>query len=61
MQTGILIKTIIQNGIDAGDDIAYGSTYKIVVTHGAANYTDPPIAMMHCPKSYKGKKTEAIL
>ena len=26
------IKTIIQNGIDAGDDIAYGSTYKIVVT-----------------------------
>lgn len=57
------IKTIIQNGIDAGDDIAYGSTYKIVVTNGAANYTDQtnPANSDALPgKVIRGKRSEAI-
>ena len=67
-QTGInanwnTIKTIIQNGIDSGDDVAYGSTYKIVVTNGSANYTDQtnPANSDALPgKVIRGKRSEAI-
>ena len=67
-QTGInanwnTIKTIIQNGIDAGDDIAYGSTYKIVVTNGSATYTDqtnPANADALPGKVIRGQRSEAL-
>lgn len=35
-----LITNIMQNGIDAGEDIVYGSTYKIVVNNGNLLYID---------------------
>jgi len=35
-----LITNIMQNGIDAGEDIVYGSTYQIVVDNGSLLYID---------------------
>jgi len=58
-----LVNTIIQNGLDAGGDIVYGSTYKIVVTNGAASYTDQtfPSNTDALPgKVIRGKRSEAI-
>ena len=57
------IKTIIQNGIDSGDDVAFGSTYKIVCTNGSANYTDQtnPANSDALPgKVIRGIRSEAI-
>ncbi|MBE27435.1 MAG: hypothetical protein CMN33_07105 [Saprospirales bacterium] len=58
-----LVNTIIQGGLDAGGDIVYGSTYKIVVTNGAASYTDQtnPNNTDALPgKVIRGKRSEAI-
>ena len=58
-----LITTIIQNGLDSGGDIVYGSTYKIVVTNGASTYTDQtnPNNTDALPgKVIRGKRSEAI-
>jgi len=57
------IKTILQNGIDSGDDVAFGSTYKIVCTNGVANYTDqtnPANADALPGKVIRGIRSEAI-
>jgi len=35
-----LLNNIIQNGIDAGADTVYGSTYKLVLDNGAGTYID---------------------
>tara|TARA_X000000950_G_scaffold145286_1_gene179630 strand:- start:557 stop:8902 length:8346 start_codon:yes stop_codon:yes gene_type:complete len=58
-----LVNTIIENGIDSGSTIVYGSTYKIVVTNGAASYTDQtnPTNTDALPgKVIRGKRSEAI-
>ncbi len=58
-----LVNTIIQNGLDSGGDIVYGSTYKIVVTNGAASYADQtnPNNTDALPgKVIRGKRSEAI-
>ena len=58
-----LVNTIIQSGLDAGGDIVYGSTYKIVVTNGAASYADQtnPNNTDALPgKVIRGKRSEAI-
>lgn len=35
-----LVLTIIQNGINSGVGVVYGSTYKVVVDNGSLNYVD---------------------
>jgi hypothetical protein len=58
-----LVTNIIQNGLDAGGDIVYGSTYKIVVTNGASTYTDqtnPGNTDALPGKVIRGKRSEAI-
>jgi hypothetical protein len=58
-----LVNTIIEGGIDAGANIVYGSTYKIVVTNGAATYVDQtnPTNTDALPgKVIRGKRSEAI-
>ena len=58
-----LVNTIIENGIDAGATIVYGSTYKVVVTNGSSSYTDQtnPTNTDALPgKVIRGKRSEAI-
>ena len=58
-----LVTNIIQNGLDSGGDIVYGSTYKIVVTNGASTYTDqtnPGNTDALPGKVIRGKRSEAI-
>ena len=58
-----LVNTIIQGGLDSGGDTVYGSTYKIVVTNGAASNTDQtnPSNTDALPgKVIRGKRSEAV-
>jgi len=58
-----LVVNIIQNGLDSGGDIVYGSTYKLVVTNGASTYTDqtnPGNTDALPGKVIRGKRSEAI-
>ena len=58
-----LIKTILQNGIDSGADIVYGSTYKIILTNGSSSYVDqtnPNNTDLLPGKVIRGRRSEAI-
>ena len=58
-----LIKTIITNGIDAGADIVYGSTYKIILTNGTSSYVDqtnPNNTDLLPGKVIRGRRSEAL-
>ena len=58
-----LITTIITNGLDAGANIVYGSTYKIVLTNGAQSFIDQtnPANTDALPgKVIRGKRSKAI-
>jgi len=58
-----LIKTIINNGIDAGADIVYGSTYKIILTNGSSSYVDqtnPNNTDLLPGKVVRGRRSEAL-
>ena len=58
-----LVNTIIDGGIEAGADIVYGSTYKIVATNGSSSYADqtnPTNTDVLPGKVIRGKRSEAI-
>ena len=58
-----LVNTIIENGIESGAEVVYGSTYKLVITNGASSYTDQtnPNNTDALPgKVIRGKESEAL-
>jgi len=58
-----LVTTILRDGIDAGTNIAYGSTYKIALTNGSKSFLDQtnPANTDALPgKVIRGRRSEAI-
>ena len=57
-----LVTNIIQNGIDAGADVAFGSRYKIVVNNGANTFQTKvtQITRIHS-KIIRGKRSGALM
>ena len=59
-----LVTNIIQNGIDAGADVAFGSRYKIVVNNGANTFldqSDPDNTDTLPGKIIRGKRSGALM